>query len=101
MRRTAIITSVIVLAFSTAASGSVFAEEIDVKVGVLNDRSGVYSDAAGQGSVVAAQMAVEDFAAVDGSIRVTVIAADHQNKPDIGANIARQWYDQDGSRRDP
>ncbi|MGK9237184.1 ABC transporter substrate-binding protein [Inquilinus limosus] len=67
-----------------------------VKVGVLNDRSGVYADITGEGSVVAARMAAEDFAAIDTSVTVEIVAADHQNKPDIGSNIARQWYDQDG-----
>lgn len=67
-----------------------------VKLGVLNDRSGVYSDLTGEGSVIAARMAVEDFKAAEKGIKVDIVAADHQNKPDIGATIARQWYDQDG-----
>ncbi|WP_312794216.1 ABC transporter substrate-binding protein [Tianweitania sp.] len=70
--------------------------DVAVKLGVLNDRSGVYSDLAGEGSVVAAQMAVEDYKAADKGIKVEIISADHQNKPDIASNIARQWYDQDG-----
>ncbi|GHD12710.1 ABC transporter substrate-binding protein [Tianweitania populi] len=70
--------------------------DVAVKLGVLNDRSGVYSDLAGEGSVVAAQMAVEDYKAADKGITVEIISADHQNKPDIASNIARQWYDQDG-----
>ncbi|AZN98735.1 ABC transporter substrate-binding protein [Mesorhizobium sp. M9A.F.Ca.ET.002.03.1.2] len=65
----------------------------DVKIGVLNDRSGIYADIAGEGSVIAAQMAAEDFKAADKGINVSVISADHQNKPDVGSNIARQWYD--------
>ncbi len=71
-------------------------DPINVKLGVLNDRSGVYADLSGEGSVVAARMAVEDFKAADKGLKVEVISADHQNKPDIGSNIARQWYDQDG-----
>lgn len=67
-----------------------------VKIGVLGDRSGVYSDISGEGSVVAARLAVEDFAKIDPSVKVEVVSADHQNKPDIGAAIARQWYDRDG-----
>jgi branched-chain amino acid transport system substrate-binding protein len=67
-----------------------------VKLGVLNDRSGVYSDLTGEGSVIAARMAVEDFKAAEKGIKVDIVAADHQNKPDIGASIARQWYEQDG-----
>ncbi|HEV7345033.1 MAG TPA: ABC transporter substrate-binding protein [Devosia sp.] len=68
----------------------------DIKIGVLNDRSGVYADLSGEGSVIAARMAVEDFNAADKGINVEIISADHQNKPDVASNIARQWYDQDG-----
>jgi branched-chain amino acid transport system substrate-binding protein len=67
-----------------------------VKIGVLNDRSGIYADLSGEGSVIAAQMAAEDFKAADKGITVEIVSADHQNKPDIGSNIARQWYDSDG-----
>jgi branched-chain amino acid transport system substrate-binding protein len=67
-----------------------------VKIGVLNDRSGIYADLAGEGSVVAARMAVEDFKAADKGITVDIISADHQNKPDVASTIARQWYDQEG-----
>ena len=91
---------VAVLACTTLAgaafSGGVSAQPIRVKVGVLNDMSGVYSDTGGKGSVVAAQMAVEDFAKTNADVRVEVVSADHQNKPDVGAAIARQWYDRDG-----
>ncbi|MGE3291251.1 MAG: ABC transporter substrate-binding protein [Geminicoccaceae bacterium] len=66
-----------------------------VKIGVLNDQSSLYADLSGQGSVLAAKMAVEDFGgSVDGT-PVEVVFADHQNKPDVGSNIARQWYDVD------
>ncbi|MDP2780610.1 ABC transporter substrate-binding protein [Devosia sp.] len=68
----------------------------DIKIGVLNDRSGVYADLSGEGSVLAARMAVEDFDAAAKGINVEIISADHQNKPDIASTIARQWYDQDG-----
>jgi branched-chain amino acid transport system substrate-binding protein len=67
-----------------------------VKIGVLNDQSGTYADLAGPGSTIAARMAVEDFKAKDKSLTVEVIAADHQNKPDVGSQIARKWYDSDG-----
>ncbi len=70
--------------------------QVAVKLGVLNDRSGVYSDIGGEGSEIAARMAVEDFKASEKGVTATVVAADHQNKPDVGSNIARQWYDQDG-----
>ncbi|MDY0881452.1 ABC transporter substrate-binding protein [Dongia soli] len=78
-------------AFTTGARA-----EIDVKIGILNDRSGVYADLSGEGSVIAARMAVEDFKATDKGIRVNIVSADHQNKPDVGSSIARQWYDQEG-----
>jgi branched-chain amino acid transport system substrate-binding protein len=70
--------------------------QVTVKVGVLNDQSGVYADVGGKGSVVAAQLAVEDFKPAANGLQVEVVSADHQNKPDIGASIARKWYDQDG-----
>ena len=67
-----------------------------VKIGVLNDMSGLYSDIAGPGSAVAAKLAVEDYIKASGSkLKVEVISADHQNKPDVGSNIARQWFDTD------
>ncbi|WP_375599773.1 ABC transporter substrate-binding protein [Devosia sp. Naph2] len=69
---------------------------VDVKLGVLNDRSGIYADLSGEGSVVAARMAIEDFDAASKGINVEVISADHQNKPDVASTIARQWYDQEG-----
>ena len=65
-----------------------------VKIGVLNDMSGLYADITGPGSVVAAEMAVEDYLkSSKSSLKVEIVSADHQNKPDIGSNIARQWYD--------
>jgi branched-chain amino acid transport system substrate-binding protein len=69
-----------------------------VKVGVLNDQSSLYADATGQGSVIAAQMAAQDYleANPNSKLRIEVIFADHQNKPDIGANIARQWFEREG-----
>ncbi len=66
-----------------------------VKIGVLNDRSGLYADLSGQGSVIAAQMAAEDYGAAAKGMKVEIVGADHQNKPDIGSNIARQWLDID------
>src|SRR3954452_628589 len=80
---------------SIATAGGGFAQ-VSVKVGVLNDQSGVYADVGGKGSVIAAEMAVEDFKPAANGLQVEGVSADHQNKPDIGANIARQWYDRDG-----
>lgn len=86
----------LVLAASAAAAlcGDAYAD-VSLKLGVLNDRSGIYFDLAGEGSVIAARMAVEDFKAAEKGINVEIVSADHQNKADIGSNIARQWYDQD------
>jgi len=66
-----------------------------IKIGVLNDMSGLYSDLSGQGAVVAAKMAVEDFGAAAKGMKVEIVSADHQNKPDVGSNIARTWFDRD------
>ncbi|WP_225773610.1 ABC transporter substrate-binding protein [Inquilinus sp. Marseille-Q2685] len=67
-----------------------------VKIGVLNDQSGVYADYGGKWSVEAAKMAVEDFGGKVLGAPIEIVSADHQNKPDIGSNIARQWFDVDG-----
>ncbi len=84
-------------------AGSAFSASADVavKIGVLNDRSGLYADLGGEGSVVAAKMAVEDFKAAEKGIKVEVLGADHQNKPDIAVNVAREWIDQQGVDLDP
>jgi len=67
-----------------------------IKIGVLNDQSRLYADLTGQGSVVAARMAVEDSGGKVAGAAVEVIFADHQDKPDVGASIVRQWIDRDG-----
>ncbi|MFG1347344.1 ABC transporter substrate-binding protein [Xanthobacter autotrophicus DSM 431] len=77
-------------------TGLARAEDTTVKLGVLNDMSGVYADISGPGSVAAAQMAAQDFMAKNPGFKVEVVGADHQNKPDVGSSIARKWYDQDG-----
>jgi branched-chain amino acid transport system substrate-binding protein len=67
-----------------------------VKIGVLNDMSGLYSDITGAGSLTAAKMAVEDYVkATNSKLKIEVVGGDHQNKPDIGTNVARTWYDND------
>jgi len=83
-----------VLALGPAVAGAQISDGV-IKIGVLNDQSGLYADLAGQGSVVAARMAVEDFGAEKKGMKVEVIFADHQNKADVGSAIARQWYDVD------
>jgi branched-chain amino acid transport system substrate-binding protein len=84
-------------AFAAVAlvAGAARAEPITVKIGVLTDMSSLYADDNGAGSVAAVKMAVQDFDPAAHNMKVEIISADHQNKPDIGANIARQWYDVD------
>jgi branched-chain amino acid transport system substrate-binding protein len=76
-------------------AGPALGQQLSVKFGVLNDRSGLYADISGEGSVIAARMAIEDFKAAEKGIKAEVVSGDHQNKPDVGATIARRWYDQD------
>jgi len=83
-----------VLAFF-ALAGTVAAQE-PIRIGVLNDQSSVYADFQGKGSVLAAQMAVEDYGGKAAGRRIEVVFADHQNKPDVGSVVARKWLDQDG-----
>jgi branched-chain amino acid transport system substrate-binding protein len=64
-----------------------------IKIGVLNDRSGAYADLGGEGSVIAAKMAAEEFGSAIGGVPIEIVSADHQNKPDIGLGIARHWFD--------
>jgi branched-chain amino acid transport system substrate-binding protein len=66
-----------------------------IKIGVMNDMSGLYADLTGPGSVVAARLAVEDFGAAAKGLKVEIVGADHQNKPDVGSNIVRTWIDVD------
>ena len=77
------------------AAGSAQAQMTDnvIKIGVLSDMSSLYTDLAGAGSVLAAKMAVEDSGIEKRGIKVEIVSADHQNKPDVGSAIARRWYD--------
>ena len=79
------------------AAGAAHAQISDnvVRIGVMNDQAGTYADLAGPGSVVAAKMAIDDFKAAAKGMKVEVLVGDHQNKADVGSNIARQWYDVD------
>jgi branched-chain amino acid transport system substrate-binding protein len=67
-----------------------------LRVGILSDMNGPFKDQSGPGSVVAAGLAAEDYAAGGGTLKVEILSADHQNKPDIGAAVAREWLDRDG-----
>ncbi|HUM10877.1 MAG TPA: ABC transporter substrate-binding protein [Myxococcaceae bacterium] len=72
------------------------AQEKVVKIGVLNDMSGLYADLSGPGSAEAAKMAAEEFGNKVAGMPIQIVSADHQNKPDIGSGIATKWYDVDG-----
>ena len=87
----------IAAAIATAA-GAAHAQVSDgvIKIGVLTDMSSLYADIGGPGSVAAAKLAVEDFGAAKKGMKVEIVSADHQNKPEVGSSIARQWYDRDG-----
>jgi branched-chain amino acid transport system substrate-binding protein len=78
-----------------AANGSAVAQDKTVKVGALSDQSGLYADLGGPGSTLAAQMAIEDSGLAAKGWKIDLISGDHQNKPDIGTAIARQWFDVD------
>jgi branched-chain amino acid transport system substrate-binding protein len=88
------------LAFASATFISTMAQaqytDGVVRIGVLSDMSSVYADLTGSGSVAAAKLAVQDFDPDSHGMKVEIISADHQNKPDIGSNITRQWFDVDG-----
>jgi len=85
------------LAFALAAliGTAAHAQQTTVKIGILTDMSSLYADATGPGSVAAANMAVKDFNPAAHGLKVEIVSADHQNKPDVGSNIARQWFDVD------
>ena len=89
--------SVSTLALITALgmSSAALAQDKTAKLGILTDMSGLYADVGGQGSVLAAQMAIEDSGLLAQGWKLDVVGADHQNKPDVGVNISRQWIDQD------
>jgi branched-chain amino acid transport system substrate-binding protein len=71
------------------------AQTVNVKIGVLTDMSSLYSGIGGPGSVAAAKLAIEDFNPAAHNMKVDLVAGDHQNKPDVGSGIARQWFDVD------
>ncbi len=79
-------------------SGAFFpaaASALDTKIGVLTDMTGTFSDLSGEGSVIATRMAVEDFGAAAKGLNVQIVVGDHQNKPDVGSAIAREWFERD------
>jgi branched-chain amino acid transport system substrate-binding protein len=92
MKLTATAALALAAMFSTAA----MAEDMVVKFGVMSDMSGLYADLGGPGSVAAAKLAVQDFNPSAHGMKVEMVTGDMQNKPDVGASIARQWFDVDG-----
>src|SRR4029450_13497817 len=84
------------LGLSTIVACDAKIEKNAVKIGILNDMSGPYADLGGPGSVVAAQMAVDDLGGAINGVPVQIISADHQNKADVGSGTARRWFDVDG-----
>jgi len=89
----AAVTASAALALSAIAQAQI-SDDV-VKIGVMNDMSGLYADISGQGSAEAARMAIADFGGTVNGKKIELITADHQNKPDVGGAIARQWYDND------
>src|SRR5215207_7971322 len=85
----------LVMTTSLVFAGSALAQTLDknVKVGSLGDQSGLYADIGGPGSALAAQMAIEDSGLLAKGWKIELISADHQNKPDVGVNIGKQWID--------
>ncbi|MCS3725584.1 ABC transporter substrate-binding protein [Bradyrhizobium betae] len=88
-RRSAALLACAAFGFATSA----YAQDKTVTIGVLNDMSSLYADIGGPGAVVAVKMAVEDSGLLAKGWKIDVISGDHQNKPDVGVNIARQWID--------
>src|SRR4029077_6098879 len=77
---------------ATLLAGTAQAQD-PIKIGVLSDMSSLYADIGGPGSVAAAQMAIADFQKDHPNVKVDVVSADHQNKPDVGSSVANQWFD--------
>src|ERR1700761_9578711 len=95
MRKTAVASLLLSTALSLAAINAASADDKVVKIGALSDQSGLYADLGGPGSTLAAQMAVEDSGLTAKGWKIDIISGDHQNKPDVGTSIARQWFDVD------
>jgi branched-chain amino acid transport system substrate-binding protein len=83
----------LVMGVALLAASAAFAQDKTIKIGNLNDMSGLYTDLGGPGSTIAARFAIEDSGLLAKGWKIDLIEADHQNKPDIGVGIARQWYD--------
>lgn len=95
MRHSLLRAGALAFAYCAGTAGAIAAGDV-IRIGVLNDQSGVFADNGGIGSVVAARLAAEDFGNQILGKRIEIIAADHQNKPDTASSIAREWVDQQG-----
>ena len=95
MKTRSIASLLLTTALTFAVAGAASAQDKTVKIGALSDQSGLYADLGGPGSTLAAQMAVEDSGLTAKGWKIDIISGDHQNKPDIGTAIARQWFDVD------
>ncbi len=93
MKSRIIISLLLGTTLSLASANFAIAQDKTVKIGALSDQSGLYADLAGPGSTLAAQMAAEDSGLTAKGWKIDIISGDHQNKPDIGTAIARQWFD--------
>jgi branched-chain amino acid transport system substrate-binding protein len=87
------LTSGLAIAAAALLATSAHAQDLTVKIGVMSDMSGLYADLGGPGSVTAAKLAIEDFNPAAHAMKVEMVTGDMLNKPDVGANLARQWYD--------
>jgi branched-chain amino acid transport system substrate-binding protein len=95
MKRLLSLTAVAVALAAGSALSPAHAQQLNVKIGVLSDMSSLYADIGGPGSVAAAKVAIAEFTKSHPNVKVDLVSGDHQNKPDIGTNIANQWYDVD------
>ena len=77
------------------AASSAQAQQLNVKIGVMSDMSSLYADIGGPGSVAAAKLAIADFTKANPNVKVELVSGDHQNKPDVGTQLANQWFDVD------
>ena len=102
MKLAAVLGFAAVLALTATASAQIepFLSGNVVKIGVLTDMSSIYADIGGPGSVEAARMAIADFGGTVNGKKIELVSADHQNKPDLGAAIANQWFGNRRCRRD-
>src|SRR5271170_2224511 len=89
------IAGVVLCATAVFVGTAAQAEDLNVKIGVMSDMSGLYADLGGPGSVAAAKLAIEEFNPAAHGMKVEVVTGDMQNKPDVGSNLARQWFDVD------